>query len=191
MKILVTGIGITGKSTFRRLLVKMFRKLGLKVEHFDADLFDEIRDPAEIDCLKNLPSVFQPGMVYIIEDIHATEKDAVLPLTEYNSIYYLKTSSVTQVLFWLTRMWRWFQCGNFSWEAKTKWEGTGKSYDIQNILPIFRKLIRDLKNRKKWVEEDLQKISSLHYQIIKPFWTPKGPQFDKTTLRIIKKMPLS
>lgn len=177
MKILVTGIGITGKSTFRRKLVTDFRKRGLKTEHFDADCFEEIRHPIDKDCLEKLPEIFDPEINYIIEDVHGPLDSAVLPLKEYDLIYYIKSYVFSHILFWLSRMWIWFQTGNFSWKAGQGWEGAGKTYDLNNVLPIFKNFFHDLKNRRRWLKKDLKSIASFKYKIVRSKWTKHGIKF--------------
>ena len=65
MKILITAVGITGKSTLRRVLIKKLRSFGLSVVHYDADEFKELRDPTDKDCLEKLPESFSEKIVYI------------------------------------------------------------------------------------------------------------------------------
>ncbi len=178
MKILITGIGITGKSSFRRLLMSKIRSWGLKVEHYDADRFDEIRHPLEADCLKELPENFSDKAIYIIEDIHATMDSAVMPLQEYDFIIYLQVGVFSHLMFWLPRMWKWFLSGQFSWEQNKGWMGTGKPKDLHNVIPIFQDMIRDFRNRKKWVKEDLGAIKNLHHTIIFSRWTRHGIKFS-------------
>lgn len=177
MKILITGIGITGKSSFRRNLVRNLREIGLEVVQYDSDEFKELRSPEDIDC-GNAPKSFQQDVFYIIEDIHGSEERAYLPLKEYNLIIYLLPSKTSHAVFWLSRMWKWFQFGQFSWEKDIGWKGTGKSFDYRNILPIIRTIIRDFKNRKAWIIKDINTISRFPHIIIRPYWTRKGIRFS-------------
>lgn len=179
MKILVTGTGITGKSMFRRKLVEELRKLGFQVEHFDADCFQELRHPADADCLPELPKVFADGTIYIIEDIHGPVREkASLPLEEYNLILYLKPGLLSHLLFWLPRMIKWYQFGLYSWEPEPiGWRGTGKPRDWRNLWPIAKALLRDMANRKKWLRADLTRIRPQNQKIIESHWTKKGPRF--------------
>ncbi|MBU2109963.1 hypothetical protein KKB71_03400 [Patescibacteria group bacterium] len=177
MKILITGIGITGKSSFRRLFMNELRSWGLKVEHYDADKFDEIRHPLEIDCLKKLPENFLEKTIYIIEDIHATMDSAVMPLNQYDLIIYLKTGVFSHLMFWLPRMWKWFESGQFSWDQDKGWMGTGKPKDLRNVIPIVKDMMRDFHNRKKWVKKDLEAIKNLPHIITSSCWTRHGIKF--------------
>ncbi len=176
MKILITGLGITGKSTLRRRVMKELRNLGLSVEHYDADEFKELRDEADRDCLLKLPK-FEGGVIYLIEDIHATGDDAVLPLGNYDLIIYIKTGLISHILFWLPRVVRWFQAGHFAWDQKTGWLGTGCPYDPRNIFPMMKEFLKDFQNRKKWLEEDMDAIRSYPIIFIQSYWTPRGPKF--------------
>ena len=177
LKILITAVGITGKSTLRRKLIKFLRSFGLSAIHYDADEFKELRDSADADCLKKLPENFSEKTVYIIEDVHGPLDSAVLPLNEYDLILYVKTGVISHFMFWLPRILAWFNQGKFSWEAKTGWRGTGKEKDWRNILPIAKNLIHDFKNRKKWIREDLQAVSPYPHTIIRSYWSSKGPKF--------------
>lgn len=177
MKVLITGIGVTGKSALRRLLVAKLRSQGLSVEHFDADKFDEIRHPLEVDCLKELPESFSEKTIYIIEDIHAPLQSAVMPLNQYDLIIYLKTGVFSHLMFWLPRMWKWFLSGQLSWEQDKGWMGSGKPKDLRNVIPIVKDMIRDFRNRKKWIKEDLEAIKNLPHIITSSHWTRHGIKY--------------
>lgn len=176
MKILITGLGITGKSTLRRRVKKGLKSLGLSVVHYDADEFKELRDEADRDCSLKLPK-FEKGVVYLIEDIHATGNDAVLPLGDYDLIIYIKTGLISHILFWLPRIVRWFQSGNFAWDQKKGWLGTGRPYDLRNIIPMIREFCKDFQNRKKWLAEDMEVIRPHRKIFIQSRWTWRGPKF--------------
>lgn len=178
MKILITGIGITAKSTLRRLLVRKLKDFGLSVDQYDADRFEELRDPADIDCLKVLPDAFQENVVYVIEDVHGPLSSATLPLESYDLILYLKPDIFSHLMFWLSRAWVWFKIGQFSWEPERGWLGTGRAYDIRNIVPIFKTVLRDFQNRKKWISEDLKIISSFSHLVVHSQWTWRGIKFS-------------
>jgi GTPase SAR1 family protein len=178
MKILITGIGIVGKSTLRRQLTKMLRKRNMKVRHYDADKFEEIRHNLDISCLKKLPSEFDPNTTYIIEDVHATMAQAVLPLEQYDLIIYLKVGWLSQILFWLPRMKRWFASGHYSWEAEIGWHGNGRPKSLGNLPGIIKDLIHDVRHRRKWIKEDLNKLKILNNVYIgQSVWKKSGPQF--------------
>ncbi|MFH1259287.1 MAG: hypothetical protein ABII74_05670, partial [Elusimicrobiota bacterium] len=178
MKILVTGTGITGKSTFRRKLVKQLRTMGLVVEHFDADCFQELRHPADIDCLKERPEVFSDSVAYVIEDIHGPiPKKATLPIEDYDFIFYLKPSFFHHLFFWLDRLPKWFRAGVFSWEQGKGWKGTGKPRDWRNVWPIAKIVFRDAISWRKWIAEDLAILCSLKFKIVESSWAKDGPQF--------------
>lgn len=178
MKILITGIGITAKSTLRRLLVRKLRDFGLSVDQYDADRFKELRNPADIDCLKALPDTFQKNVVYVIEDVHGPLSSAALSLESYDLILYLKPDIFSHLMFWLQRIWAWFKIGRFSWDSEKGWRGTGKAYDFRNIIPILKTMLRDFQNRKKWVTEDLKSISSFPHLIVHSKWTWRGIKFS-------------
>ena len=177
MKILITAIGITGKSTLRRRLVKLLRDSGLSVNHYDADEFKEVRDTADKDCLGKLPENFLKDAIYIIEDIHAPLESAILPLKSYDFILYVKTGFFSHLLFWLPRMIIWFNQGKFSWEQETGWMGTGKPYDPRNICPMVKELLNNFRNRKRWIAEDLKIIRSYPHIIVRSIWNWNGPKF--------------
>lgn len=177
MKILITAIGITGKSSLRRKLVGLLKNSGLSAAHYDADEFKELRDPADKDCLKKLPENFLKETMYVIEDIHAPLKSAILPLESYDFILYVEAGFFSHLLFWLPRIIIWFKQGKFSWEQKQGWKGKGKPKDLRNIIPILKDFFRNLKNRRKWIREDLERIEPHPHIIIQSIWTRKGPKF--------------
>jgi len=178
MKVLITGIGIVGKSTLRRQLLKKLQTAGAKVEHFDADCFGEIRHPLDTTCLKKIPKEFSDDVVYLIEDVHATMDQAVLPLSVYDLIIYLEPSFFTQILFWLPRMNRWFALGHYSWEKETGWQGNGRPGSLSNLPGILKDFFRDIYNRKRWITDDWQKIGQCkNVQVVRPSWSRQGPRF--------------
>lgn len=186
MKVLITGIGISGKSTLRRRMVKICRSVGLKTEHYDADGFKKIRHPDDDDCLAELPCEFHGETVYIIEDIHATYPDkAVYPLGEYDYIFYIVPDRMSHIKFWLSRMRIWFATGKFLWEQDSGWRGSGRPRDFTNILPMMKELWRNMINRDGWIKQDLQTLHSARYVILQSKWTPSGPSFSITSSRLI------
>jgi len=148
LKILITGIGITGKSTVRKRLYKIITGWYHAVEHFDCD-YDR----------KKLPIEFSSEKIYLIEDVHGPAPNAVSPLKSFNFIFYLLPCPFTHLCFWLSRMIIWYKEGKFSWDAdvgtKGKWKGSGKKYDIKNLLPILKEFWQDWKNRRNRIDEDL------------------------------------
>ncbi|MFA5644554.1 MAG: hypothetical protein WC928_03455 [Patescibacteria group bacterium] len=178
MKVLITGIGIVGKSTLRRQLLQKIRATGAKVEHFDADCFSIIRHPLDADCLLETPKKFSNDTVYLIEDIHATVTGAIMPLSEYNLIIYLKIGAINQILFWLPRIVQWFATGQYSWEAETGWQGNSKPYSLANISGIFKNFSYNIINRRKWIMEDWEKIQGHpNVQIVKVKWSKRGVKY--------------
>jgi len=175
--ILITGLGISGKSTFRRALFDYIRDNGKSVEHYDADNFKEIRHPLDKLCLKQLPNKFD-DKIYFIEDIHAPIKDkALLPIQDYNKIFYVNPDLSSHNMFWFQRMFNWYENGKFSWEPDKGWGGTGKRSDPANIEGIVNAYLSDMENREKWLEEDLNAIKDYPHKIIKSVWTKEGPVF--------------
>jgi hypothetical protein len=176
--ILITGVGISGKSTFRRTLFDYLKDKGKPVEHYDADNFKVIRHPLDELCLKQLPEKFD-NKIYLIEDIHATlPKGAIMPLSNYDKIFYVHPDIKSHNIFWTQRMINWYENGTFSWEADTGWSGTGKKRDPANIEGIVNAYSHDMENREKWIKEDLDAISNYPYKIINSKWTKEGPVFS-------------
>ncbi|HNX10977.1 MAG TPA: hypothetical protein PKI61_02450 [bacterium] len=178
MKILITGIGIVGKSTLRRQLLQKMRTAGAKVEHFDVDCFDSVRHPLDIDCLKELPQEFSQDTIYLIEDVHATLPQAIIPLSEYDLIIYLKIGATAQILFWKSRIAHWFATGQYAWEAKTGWQGNRRPHSLLNLFGIFKNLFRNIYYRKKWIAMDWQKIRQHpNVQVMQSTWSRRGPKY--------------
>ena len=166
MKVLITGIGITGKSTLRKLLRDILSETGVDIKDIDADY-------------EKIPNDFSENTIYLIEDIHGTlPKEAVLPLKSYDLILYVQSSVISHILFWAGRMMVWFKIGQFSWDKNYGWHGTNRSYDFRNIVPIFKAFLRDFRNRKKWISRDLKEISSLPCVVISSQWTFQGVKFS-------------
>jgi len=177
MQILLTGLGITGKSTLRRRLMTLLQKNGFKVKHFDADMFKELRHPTDASCEEELPEG-TGDTVWLIEDVHGPTDEAKLPLDEYDLIIYLNPTLLTHLMFWLPRALIWFKKGHFAWEAETGWRGTGIPFDRKNILPIIREIRMVFAHRSSWIKSDLEQIKELPHLIIKPKWTLSGIKFQ-------------
>lgn len=175
VKILITGIGITGKSSFRRHFVDYLKRDDKTIEYYDTDEFKELRDLKDSNCKK--PTYFDPNITYVIEDIHGTTEESFLPVKEYDIIIYLLPGMLSHAMFWFSRMWKWFQEGRYSWE-KTGWKGTGKGYDPRNIFPIIKTFLCDMKNRKRWILEDLDTIRTTRHYILHPSWKSSGIYCD-------------
>ncbi len=173
MKILITGVGSTGKSTLRRLLVKACRSIGIRTEHYDADDFQKPRCSEDADSRR--PESFRDDVLYIIEDVRGpVPGKAFLPISDYDGIIYVMPGPISNLMFWLPRAWRWYQKGKFDWDRNTGWRGIQKSYDVRNIAPIMKRLARYMRRRKEWIKEDLVAISGKPHLIIKSVWSPKG-----------------
>ncbi|HCC05617.1 TPA: hypothetical protein DEP58_04970 [Patescibacteria group bacterium] len=173
--ILITGIGNVGKSALRRLFVNFIRSAGTRASHFDADDFKKVRREADRDCLSEFANPFE-SEVLIVEDVHATVEEAVLPLDAYDCILYVQASNVfSHFIFWLPLAWRWFQYG---WDIKKSWEGTGVRYDPRNLFPISRELWSNFKKGKELIAKDMNTLKSFKKTIfIRSFWTRRGCEF--------------
>ena len=151
MKILITGLGIVGKSTFRRKLFKWLREMGLAVKQYDCD-YDR----------GHLPLEFKAGAIYLIEDVHGPTSQAVFTLSSFDLIFYLWPAPVTHLRFWMMRMRQWFKTGHLAWDAdkgeKGEWAGTGQAYDLANLVLIAKEFWRNWQNRRAWLENDLEMI---------------------------------
>lgn len=164
LKILITGVGITGKSTLRRTLKDLLSRI-ITAEDFDGD-YQEMPD-------------FKEGIVYVIEDVHGLTEESCLPLNNYDLIIYLLPTPFSHLVFWLKRMLVWFREGKGSWDKKRQgWLGSGKKYDLLNI-PLFIKLfIYDFRNRRKWIEHDVEVLDRKNIALIRSQWTRQGIKFN-------------
>lgn len=167
LKILITGIGLTGKSTFRRTLKNLFLRMDISAKDIDGDY-------------EEMPQEFEEKTLYLIEDVHGPTEEACLSLANYDLIFYLWPSFFSHLIFWLKRIWRWFQEGEGSWDKKRgNWLGSGKRYDPSNLPIFFRQLIRDFLSRKKWIAQDIRVLSQFkNIIVIQPQWTRKEIRFN-------------
>lgn len=147
MKILITSIGITGKSTFLKWLESFLKNFSGKVIALD---FDYERD--------KIPASFYPCTTYVFEDVHGPTKNAVLPLKSYDLVCYLLPSWYTHLKFWLDRMLKWYENGKFAWDAdkgkRGAWAGTGKPRDWRNIPGILKYFWSHFLKRGQTIKED-------------------------------------
>lgn len=166
MKILITGIGMVGKSTFRRILLEELQKLNLIVHQFDADRFSETRHPADRDLLTELPKHFSPDIIYLIEDIHGPTEEAILPLSSYDLIIYLLPKPLSHLANILHRSYIWWLKGRYAWTPDKGWQGTNYPQDPNNILGISREFWSIILNKKSWIAQDLAAIKPYKHKII-------------------------
>lgn len=163
MKALITGVGIVGKSTFRRMLKSI------------------IPESIDIDGdYEEIPDVFDNNTFYIIEDVHGLTSESCLSIQNYDLVFYLLPTPVSHLIFWLKRMVRWFENGKGGWDKTTKdWIGNKKPFSLLNLPVFLQLLIHDFKNRRKWIEEDKKVLLSFKKEIIliRPKWTNKGIKF--------------
>ena len=143
MKILITGLGITGKTSFLFWLKTVLFK-GLKAVILDLDYERE-----------KLPKTFEPENLYIFEDVHGPTPNAVIPISDYDLILYLLPSWFTHLKYWLARMQIWYQLGLYAWDPdEGRRKGTGKSKDWRNIPGIFREFWAHFPKRGHTIGED-------------------------------------
>jgi len=163
LKILITGLGITGKSIFHKWQTDNLKNFSNQVIALN---FDYDRD--------KIPDIFNPCSIYIIEDCNGPCENAVLPLSRYNLVYYMLPSWFTHLKFYLTRLRIWFENGNFNWDAdqgpKGSWSGTGKPYDWRNIPGILKYFWKYFPKRRRAIKKDLEvlKASNLPVYLVIP-----------------------
>lgn len=168
MKVLIAGLGCSGKSTFRRNSVEKLRLAGFNAEHYDADAFKTARCDADKDCKR--PEQFDENIFYFIEDARALSERPYLPISEYNSILYVRSGLFSHMLFWLSRARQWFESGEFMWDRNTGWKGTREPKDFRNFLPIVRELLKQFWNRRRWIRDDLTALAGKRYIIVHSTW---------------------
>jgi len=169
LKILITGIGIVGKSTFRRILKSFLSKIIMvPVVDIDGDY-------------EEMPDSFDNNILYIIEDVHGPTPKACLLLQDYDLIFYLLPTFFSHLIFWLKRIAIWFENGEGGWDKETKSRvGNGRSHSPLN-LPIFFKLfIHDLRNRRKWIKGDKETLLPFSEKttFVYPRLTRRGIKFN-------------
>lgn len=165
MKILIAGLGNTGKSTLRKRFIEFCLKKHLLHQAFDCDN-DRPRMP--------LNDEFESDTIYFIEDAYSLTKQAFYPIDFYDEIYYVLPSRLTHLRLWLFRMWVWFKRGKFGFDPDTKisdgWRGSGVPYDTNNLRPIFKELKRAFKWRRNLIlcDEEYLKKSGKPVVIVTP-----------------------
>lgn len=157
----IFGLPCSGKSAFRRHLVKILRDAGLDAGHWDADQFDkhsELRCPEDADCA--MPDT-TPGKIWLVEDVRglmplATPKNpkgAHYPLDDFAAILYLRPDRLTYEMFWLARALRWQENG--------RGDLTRESGSIAlDHFAIMDKVRHNLSNAGAWTEEDERAMRS-------------------------------
>ncbi len=184
-RILITGLGTSGKTTYRRLLVRTLEEWGFTVYHYDADGFGiQARHPDDLGE-KILPFGHvddQDSLAwYLVEDVRGLSDGGFFPMDRYDSIIYVRPSSLIEhARMILSRGKRWFETGKFDWTRESGWRGTGRPHDWQNLWPITKIVCRRLLASRKGVRQDLAILSRLPvpYLVIRSRWTESGVTFE-------------
>ena len=188
MIILITGVGNVGKSSFRRMLVRVLREHGVAVEHSDADGFSEVRNARDRGMIDVRETTLDSSTVYLIEDVHGTQAgSSLLPMSSYDLVFYLRPSYWTHVRFWLSRAWRWFSHGVYDWQPIEGFKGTKVHWDVRNV-PAIMNVVSDQLGKRIMIDTDLVILSKEDTTtiVIEPRWTKNGPVFDPPDLDLFK-----
>lgn len=177
MKIAIFGLPNSGKSRFRRDIVRLVRQFGFWAEHWDADRFDVVRFPDDADCRKPFESPQEdPETVWIIEDVRGTGSGAWKGVHAYDLVFYLDPGFFSHLLFWLSRGRQWFRSGTIDWRRDEGWERETAPRDWRIIPIIAVKIIRQMFMRTFWRKSDREMLRSSGVPVveIRPCWTRGG-----------------
>ena len=172
-KIGIFGLPNSGKSQFRRWLVKELREIGIRADHWDADRFKKSRVFEDNDMREPTD---EPGIVWLIEDVRGTvpHKKVVVPgekegaweqLSYYDHIFYLLPDWPTYAIFWVSRALQWKKIGAGNWMRESGWE------NMEDEEVIVRKVQYFLEGRGGWARDDEKSLSSIPHSIICPVYT--------------------
>ena len=160
---MITGIGVVLKSTLGRKIEQWFNGNKKKCQRIDLD--HKTRKEYQ-DALQKEKE--DSEIVLIIESCHGLEEKMhtkdyhVIPNDpkSYNLIIYLLPPK-NHNRMWARRGYEWFSEGIVDLT-----QGNGKKYSPKNLPSIFKKISHNFRNRKRWVEEDLERIKKLYQQEI-------------------------
>jgi hypothetical protein len=195
MLVLITGVGNMGKSHFRRLLLLQVRswakESGRKVVHYDVDRFAEARHELDKEMLDALPKPgeFDKETIYLIEDVHAPTNEGAIPLCNYDYVFYVVAGSVSHLRFWIGRARHWLKDGKYDWDPVLgEHKGTGKPYDLHNVLGITRCVARHMTHRRHIVNDliVLRRLCKRIY-VTRSSFSKKGPVFRPIPLEFLSK----
>lgn len=176
MKIGIFGLPNSGKSQFRRWLVKKLHDAGFKAEHWDADNFNKPRCPEDANMTKPADV---PETIWLIEDVRGTtphrpfvglgeKSGAWKPVSYYDYFFYLLPKNDTYAIFWVSRALQWKKTGVGNWQRETGWER------LDNEDAILSKVHYFLANFDEWVEADMKFLSAIsHHDRFQHFVHPK------------------
>jgi len=161
LKILITGLGVTGKSSLLKWLDKIHPPIP------DAIFLDLDHDRAE------LSREFSPWDYYFLEDVHGPTAMAVYPLPVYDLVLYVLPGWFTHLRYWLSRMRIWFENGKYAWDPDLNCNfGTGQPQDWRNLPGIIKYFWQHFPKRGQTISEDLIALKASR---IKTFLViPKG-----------------
>lgn len=173
-KILITGLGTSGKTTYRRRLVKSQKARGFKVSFHDADAFTESRHPDDVGDVVLVDDVACVD-AYIVEDVRALSGSVDC----YDEIVYVMPESFCEhAKMILSRAKRWFELGRFDWMRESGWKGTGQPNDWRNVLPIAKIVIVRLWSTKKRYRKDLRALADKPCRFVRSRLGQDGVEFD-------------
>ncbi|HBK35231.1 MAG: hypothetical protein UU08_C0028G0010 [Candidatus Uhrbacteria bacterium GW2011_GWE2_40_58] len=185
MRVLITGIGNVGKSHFRRYLYQQLKiklaQTDRQVKHYDVDRFAHLRHKDDEDLLIDFTfQSLERETIVLIEDVHGATGNGLLPLNDYDHVFYIQADPLTHVQFWLGRAQIWFKEGRYDWDNdRGRFYGTHRKNDLRNVPGIARCVFRQLWQRKE-IEHDLVRLSRAHARLhlIQAKATKNGPVFS-------------
>jgi len=156
---MITGIGVTLKSSLGRRIHELVPKsTRMDLDYGRVEEYYELLEKERKDSRTFL----------VFESVHGLEKRMHTYEQEYSQvpndpvsydliIYLLPPKNHT--ILWLNRAWEWFECGTVDLV-----KGNHKKYSLQNLPLIFKQVSYDLRNRRRWVKKDLERIAELRKQ---------------------------
>lgn len=178
MKIGIFGLPNSGKSQFRRWLVKKLRDAGFKAEHWDADNFNKPRCREDEDMKKPTDD---PETIWLIEDVRGTtpykpfvvlgeKHGAWQSISYYDYFFYLLPEYKNYQMFWVSRALQWQKTGVGNWQRETGWER------LDSDDSILRKVYYFLSNYDSWTDRDNEWLNAIRHhdtfqRFIIPIWT--------------------
>jgi len=159
LKVMITGIGVTLKSSLGRRIHELVPKsTRLDLDYGTAEEYYELLEKEQKDS----------GTFLIFESVHGLEEkmhtyEQGCPQVSndpasYDLIICLLPPK-NHTILWLNRAWEWFRSGRVDLV-----KGNRKKYSLQNLPLIFKQVSYDLWNRRRWVKEDIERIANLRKQ---------------------------
>jgi len=156
MRILITGSGCTGKSTFRQIVKKLLRSAN--------------QQTLELNIGQNNVQALKQGSIILLEDTFALTPESKTSPQDYDVIFYVHTDPWSHIRFYAQKAF--FDLAEDKSEVEDQLEllASLPTFDIEKIPEIVKQYMFDYLNDKAWEkvhQNELAKLEKMGKKVIR------------------------